>query len=88
MTRDILKMSVAESVRYLRAYGEERLREAEEIWNSLEDDEHSDAPEPYVEPIELPNRSTLQLAALEEHVSETPNAVQPSRSFLQRLLGW
>ena len=89
MTADILKNSVAESVRYLQAYGEERLRDAENMWNSMGDDELSEIPDPHTEPIdELPPSSTLPQATAARPAKLTPSACQPSRSILQRLLGW
>lgn len=90
MNQDILKTSLAESVRYLKAYGEERLREVEEAWNSL-DSESDDEPfheEPAQVAESLPQKTQpaqiMKVKPIEAETEEEP----PSPSFLQRLLGW
>ena len=90
MTKDVLKISLAESVRYLRAYGEEDLRGAEFLWNSPDEGEESEAPEetlPSVQP-EMPVTSSIQETAQETVVLSGHDKDQRSRSLLQRLLGW
>ncbi len=90
MTEDILKNSLAQSVRYLRAYGEERLRDVEDMWKSLEDDVEPKAVSPEV-PLassETPININSQQAVAETPRESISEEVQEPRSFLQRLLGW
>lgn len=90
MTDDELKASLAESIRYIRAYGEERLRGAEDLWNSPDEEEELGLQEtaPPIPP-EISDASDCQHiksenSKLSGHGTHQP----PSSSLLQRLLGW
>lgn len=90
MNQDIFKNSLAESVRYLRAYGEERLRELEEAWNSLDSESNAEPSREELEPVsESLMRKALSAQTITAKPVEAVTEVEsPSPSFLQRLLGW
>lgn len=90
MTQDILKTSLADSIRYLQAYDEGRLRNVEDIWSNLDLENDAEPrlqkPEPAAEI--PPSKTQPPQAEKERSVEITRDTDNLSPSFLQRLLGW